>query len=273
MSTNEGKIANGIAGDPLKAEGGGAIQVLVQDAFGNTATDFNGPVWVGVNRAAPNSETTPIGDHFDPTGQSFGVYVKVNAGKGVATFANLFINRASTKYQLAVGSPEFALGTDTSKEFNLDIGAAAKVAFLVQPDRNGVGAYQRITGDGNQIIVAVQDKVGNVVVKDSGRDITMQLATNPDPSNAHLKGRTTIKTQNSIAIFDLLCITATNNATIPDFQLQASADGLGDTLLSDKFPLNASPGGVGRTVPLPDFTVVSPPGNVKVNEPLRSRSG
>src|SRR5262249_58062233 len=66
----------------------------------------------------------------------------------------------------------------------------------------------------------------------------------------------------------LLYIADTNNVTIPDFQLQASAGALGNTLLSDKFPLNPSPGEVGRTVPLPDFTVVTPPGNVRVNEPL-----
>src|SRR5262249_35737423 len=146
LFTNLGKIDNAVAGNSLTSNKG-AIQVLVQDAYGNTATSFNGEVWIGVNRAAPNSLTTPIGSSYDPTGKSFDTYVKVNAVAGVATFPNVFINRASTQYQLAVGSPDVALNTDTSQPFDVSIGEPAQVAFLVGPDPHGVGAYQRITGN------------------------------------------------------------------------------------------------------------------------------
>jgi hypothetical protein len=268
LFANKGVIDSGIAGKALTSNGVG-VQVLVQDRYGNTATDFNGAVWVGVNRAAPNSLTTPIGEQFNARGDGYGTYVKVNAVKGVADFNNkLFINRASTDYQLAVGSPDFGLGTDTSRPFNLDVGAPAQVAFLVQPDPNGVGAYQRLTGNGDQVKVAVEDEVGNVVVTDSGRDISVKLATNPDSGHAVLAGRDTIKDQNGIAVFDLLYITDTNDNPIPGFTLQATAAGLPQSDPSNPFPLNASPGGIGRTIPQPDFTVVTQPGNVGVNQPL-----
>jgi hypothetical protein len=277
LIANGGQIADGVAGTPVLLKSGGAIQVFIQDAYGNTVTD--GPastaaVWLGVNRARPNSLTTPIGDHDDPTGKSFGTYVKVNAVAGVATFPNIFINLASTDYQLAVGSPDFAFNTDTSQPFNESIGAASQVAFLVQPDTQGVGAFQRITGKGNQVIVAVEDRVGNVVKGDSGRNITISLATNPDPTKAALVGRDALKDQDGIAIFDLMYLTDTNDTPIPGFQLQATAGPLGTSPAlppsspSNPFPLNASPGGIGRTIPRPDFTVVTPPGNVGVNQPL-----
>jgi hypothetical protein len=267
LFTNLGEIDNVVAGNPLTSNKG-AIQVLVQDAYGNTAAGFNGAVWIGVNRAAPNSLTTPVGSSFDPTGKSFGTYVKVNAVNGVATFPNVFINRASTQYQLAVGSPDFALNTDTSQPFDVTIGEPAQVAFLVGPDPHGVGAYQRITGDGNQVIAAVEDKVGNIVVKDSGRNITMSLVTNPDPGRAVLAGRDKVQDQQGVAVFDLMYITDTNDNPIPGFQLQASSTGLTTSPLSTAFPLNPSPGGIGRTLPQPNFSVATQPADVPVNTPL-----
>jgi hypothetical protein len=288
-----GAIKSAVAGTNLQLKAGGAIQVFIQDNYGNTVT--TGPastaaIWLGVNRAAPNSLTTLIGDQFDPNSTGFGTYIKVNAVAGVATFPKVFINRASTSYQLAVGSPDFNFNTDTSQPFDVTIGAANKLDFLVQPDPAGKGANQRLTGNGNEIMVAVEDQVGNVITSDSGRNITMILATNPDPDTgshkAALAGQTTLADQNGIAIFDLLYIRKDKNLptaqpNIPGFQLQANASTLPtpNTPLSNPFLLNRAPGLVGvafdasgkqipNAIPLPTFTVNTPPSNVGVNQPL-----
>src|SRR5262249_23060872 len=130
LFTDGGAIANAQgktpqAGTPLKSGSGKDIQVLIQDNYGNTVTTgpaSTAPICIVVNRAKPNSLTTPIGAPPDPTSASFGTYVKVNAVAGVATFSTVIINRASTSYQLAVGSPDFNFNTDTSQPFDLNIG-------------------------------------------------------------------------------------------------------------------------------------------------------
>src|SRR5262249_30741208 len=124
---------------------------------------------------------------------------------------------------------------------------------------------------------------------DSGRDITMTLGANPDPETdparkAALVGRTTVKTQNGVAVFDTMYIHKDKAlpAAVPQidgFRLQASAGSLKASPLSDPFPLKRPSGNVGvkfdadgnpiaNFIPLPTITIEKPPANVPVNQPL-----
>lgn len=256
-------IDNGTAGEYLTANGQ-PIKVQVQDAFGNVVTTATTKIFMGVNRAAPNSETTFLGTGpiaGDPS--TLGVYAIADAVAGVATFDQVYINRASTMYQLAIGTLDAALQTSTSFPFNLVVGAANKVLFAVQPDT--VGSRQRMTGIGNQITAIVTDRVGNVVTGNSTTQITMSLAQ--APGGGTLERRTQLTVKNGVAVFDLMYIENNNTMSVPGYQLQATAMGLPNpTATSNTFTLNPPPGGV--NVPIPDFAVVTQPSNVGVNMPL-----
>src|SRR5207248_2651034 len=94
-----------------------AVQVTVQDAFGNTATGSSASVTVSIG-------TNPSGGTLSGT-------TTVTASAGVATFSNLSIDKSGTGYTLAAASG--ALTGATSSAFNIVPAAASKVAFTVQP--------------------------------------------------------------------------------------------------------------------------------------------
>src|SRR5207302_1975381 len=99
-----------------------AVQVTAQDAQGNTATGFTGNVTVAIG-------TNPS------TGTLAGTKI-VAAVAGVATFAELSIDKAGTGYTLtATGA-----GSATSAAFNITAGAAAQAVFRGEPGTQAAGA-------------------------------------------------------------------------------------------------------------------------------------
>src|SRR2546430_3300025 len=86
-----------------------AVQVTAQDAQGNTATGFTGNVTVAIG-------TNPS------TGTLAGTLTHAAVG-GVATFANLAIDKVGTGYTLtATGA-----GSATSAAFNITAGTATQL--------------------------------------------------------------------------------------------------------------------------------------------------
>src|SRR5207302_11501415 len=134
-----------------------AVQVTALDASNNTATGFTGNVTVAIGTNAG--------------GGTLSGTTTVAASAGVATFANLSIDKAGTGYTLtATGA-----GSATSTAFNITPGTATQLAFTVQPVNTTAGTI--ITP---AVRVTVQDAFGNRVTSfPSGRPtITVAIGTN-----------------------------------------------------------------------------------------------
>src|SRR5437016_4133019 len=152
-----------------------AVQVTVQDAQGNTVTTATTSITVaiGTNPASGTLAGTPT----------------VAAVNGVATFANLSINNPGTGYTLAASATGLTGATSTA--FNISVGAAAKLAFTVQPSNAASGAP--ITP---AVQVAVQDAQGNTVTT-ATTSITVAIGTNP--ASGTLAGTPTVAAVNGVA--------------------------------------------------------------------------
>jgi hypothetical protein len=265
-----------VAGDPLKSNGG-SIEVDVLD-ISNNVVDVSGVVVsVGVNQAAPNSNATLLGQGDDPTNPaSLALYQTATTTNGRAIFKNLFINRASTDYQLAVGTTSFFNYSATvSSEFNVSIGAADQVRFLAQPVAL-VGSRRAIPGDGVTLAAAVTDRVGNVIVGDSTTRVTMGLSVPADaPAGTTLQTgdpagltKTVVK---GVAIFDAIYVDQAapppppHPQNIPGYKLLASSPTLTKSATSREFTVSPPP-----SVPIPTSLDLQtpPPKNLAVNAPF-----
>ena len=122
-----------------------AVQVVVQDASGNTVQGSTNPITL-----------TLVG------GTGLAGTLTVTPQNGVATFSDLTISTAGTGYTLSAASP--ALTSATSASFTISAPSnnpppPAKLAFLQQPSNALVGATISPA-----VQVLVEDANGNVVV-------------------------------------------------------------------------------------------------------------
>src|SRR5207249_901829 len=134
-----------------------AVQAAVQDAQGNTVTTATTSITLAIG-ANPTSEARRVGT----TGA---------AVNGVATFANVSLNRAATGYTLTASAT--GLTSATSSAFTISAGAAAKLVFTVQP--SNVAAEGAMTP---AVQVAVDDAQGNTVTT-ATTSITLAIGVNP----------------------------------------------------------------------------------------------
>src|SRR5579872_1293376 len=180
------------------AAGTGAISatVSIEDASGNVVT------------TATNQVTIAIGTN--PGSGALSGTATATATAGVATFSNLTINNAGTGYTLAASAS--GLTGATSNAFNV-VGAAAKLAFTVQP--TSVGAGVAITS----VAVSVEDSSGNVVPSATNQ-ITIAIGTNP--ATGTLSGTAQVNAVAGVATFTTLSI----NNVGTGYTLTASASGL-----------------------------------------------
>ncbi len=166
-----------------------AVQVAIQDAAGNTATSATLSVTVAIDS--------------NPAGGTLSGTKTVAAVGGVATFANLSIDKAKTGYTLT--ATVAGLTGVTSAAFAVTPGAAARLAWVVEP---GLG----LTLFGNSItpapVVAVQDSLGNMVTGwASNVTLTVQYFHNSAlPSVQHLSGDTMEAAASGVATFPNLRI-------------------------------------------------------------------
>ena len=170
--------ANTVAGASITP----AVTVLVQDANGSTVTN--------------NSSNVTVSLGNNPAGGTLSGAKTAVAVNGVATFSGLSIDKAGTGYTLTAA--DGALTGATSSGFNITVGAAAKLAFVQQPNNAAAGA-----SISPAVTVVVQDAYGNTV---SGDTSNVTLALTPNPSGGTLSGTTTVAAVNSLASFSGLSI-------------------------------------------------------------------
>jgi hypothetical protein len=113
-----------------------------------------------------------------------------NAVAGVATFADLAIDRTGTGYTLSADDGPGGLAATTSTAFNVQAGTGNKLVFLTQPTNTAAGAA--ITPP---LEVAVQDAAGNTIT--SATD-SIRLSLNP---SGNLGGTVGARAVNGIATF------------------------------------------------------------------------
>lgn len=144
-----------------------AVRVTALDAEGNPVTNFSGTVRVAI-------ETNPAGGVLSGT-------TSAPASGGVATFANLSIDKAGDGYRLSASAD--GLNGSVSAAFAITPGSAARLAFTQQP--SNVAQNRPITP---AIRVTAYDLHGNVATTFTSQ-ITLAIGRDGSPlQNATLSG-------------------------------------------------------------------------------------
>ncbi len=189
--TQPGNTAAGAALTP-------SVQVAIQDA------------------AARRSPRRPAPYHRDRQQSGSGSLtgtLTVNAVAGVATFAGLSLTAVGSGYTLTASAA--GLTSATSNAFNITAGAAAGLAFRVQPSNASAGAILNPA-----VRVAVVDATGNTV---TWSHANISLALGAGPAGAVLGGATTMAATAGEATFANLAVALAGTG----YTLVASATGLG----------------------------------------------
>jgi hypothetical protein len=187
-----------------------AVKVTALDSLGNTASSFTGAVAVAIGTnpgSGTLSGTTPI-----------------SAVAGVATFADLSINKLGTGYTLVTSSA--GVTGATSGSFNIVAGSATQLTITVQPTQTTAGAS--ITP---AVKVTALDGIGNVATSFTG-NVTVAIGVNP--AGGTLSGTKTIAAVAGVATFSTLSIDMAGVG----YTLAASASGVTGTT-SNPFTIKA----------------------------------
>lgn len=134
-----------------------AVQVELQDAFGNLATGASAPVTLAIGA--------------NPGGGSLLGSTSAAPAGGVATFPGLSLDKVGAGYTLVAASG--ALPAATSAPFDVSAGAASQLAFVTQPSDADAGAAIAPAPR-----LAVEDAFGNLIAG-STATIAVSLAANP----------------------------------------------------------------------------------------------
>lgn len=184
------------AGSPITP----AVTVSARDALGNLVKTFTANVTVAI---AVNPSTGILSGTKT-----------VAAVAGVATFANLSIDKAATGYRLSANSG--ALTPDTSSAFSVTAGVAAKLVITVQPSNALAGATIAPA-----VQVSAQDALGNVVTTFIN-NVGIAISAGTGTAGATLGGTLSQAAAAGIASFGDLHI----NLTGTGYKLVATAAGL-----------------------------------------------
>lgn len=155
-----------------------AVQVVAQDAAGNTATGYTGDVTVTL---AAN-----------PGGASLSGTTTVAAVSGIATFGDLSLDKSGSGYTLMASAA--GLTSVTSLTFDNIAAAGSQVVFAVQPPATAIAG----AGITPCLQVAVKDGFGNTATAFNG-SVTLEIGTNP--SSGTLSGTTTVAAVAGVATF------------------------------------------------------------------------
>ncbi len=201
-----GTISNVEANETLAS-----IQILIQDATGNTVTTANNSVTISLE-SNPGSATLS------------GTLTK-SAVNGIVTFNDLSLNKIGSGYTLKASSTGL---TDVySGSFDISAGEKSTIAYVVQP----VGASTNTSM--NSFSVEVLDAGGNRVTTTE----TVTISFNNDPSSGvgSLNGTLSQSTVNGLATFNDISI----DFATAGYTLNASVTGL-TSLSSNPFNIFAS---------------------------------
>ena len=157
---------------PSNSTGGIAFgtqpKVTVQDAYGNTVTTDSSSVALTITGG---TGTTGAGLTCTTNPQA--------ASGGVSTFAGCQIDKSGTGYTLT--ATDASLTAAVSSSFNITVGAAAKLGFLLQP-AGAVAATVFTT----QPLVAIQDAGGNTVTTSVASSVTLAITARHRHEQARL---------------------------------------------------------------------------------------
>lgn len=188
------------------------VRVEAHDASGSVVSCFTGNVTVALGS--------------NPGGVTLSGTTTVAAVAGVATFANLAIDKAATGYTLIADAA--GVSAVTSSVFSVAPGAATQLAITVQPNTTVVAM-----GFTPAVAVAGLDPGGNVDTSYRGA-VTIALGTNP--GNATLSGTTTVTAVAGIATFAGVSLDKAGTG----YTLTASASGFA-SVTSGAFTVLAQP--------------------------------
>src|SRR5438093_1593189 len=161
------------------------VQVVAQDALGNTLTSFNGSVTVAL-------ASNPGGDTLSGT-------KTVAAQNGVASFGGLSVAHAGAGYTLqASATISGTTLTVTSNPFTISPAVAKRLVFTGQPSTSPAGAA--ITP---AIQVTARDSFGNTA---TGFAANVTLAIGNNPGGGALSGTPTQTAVGGVASFSGLTI-------------------------------------------------------------------
>lgn len=132
----------------------------------------------GSNVVTASSATVTVAIGTNPGGGTLSGTVSVAATGGVATFANLSINKAGSGYKLVASSA--GLTSATSSSFTVSAGAATELIFTQQPGGGAAG-----TAWSTQPRVAIRDAFGNTVTS-SVVPVTLAITAGSGASGAVL---------------------------------------------------------------------------------------
>ncbi|HEY7685960.1 MAG TPA: hypothetical protein VH833_07650 [Gemmatimonadales bacterium] len=175
------------------------VLVTARDAFGNTAASFAG--------------TVSLGFANNPGQASLLGTTAVSAAAGVASFANVSVDKVGGGYTLTASAT--GLSSATSAPFNVAAGTGTQLAFLVQPSTVVQGA-----SIAPPVEVAIQDQFGNTVTT---RTDVVSMTVGTNPGGATLGGTTSQAASAGIATFNDLTVSAPGAG----YTLDASATSLG----------------------------------------------
>jgi len=190
-----------------------AIQVSAHDAATNVVTTFN------------NNVTMTIGTN--PAGGTLSGTATVAASAGVATFANLSIDKAGTGYKLTATG---GTGSGQSNAFNITAAAATQLVFTTQPVATAAGS-----NISPAIVVTAQDQFNNPATSFANA-ITIAITGGTGKAGATLSGTKTVTAVNGTATFSTLSIDSAGTG----YTLSATATGLVGGFASATF--NITPG-------------------------------
>lgn len=181
------KLAFGV--QPTNTAAGSAISpavtVLVQDASGNTVA------------GATNTVTIALG--ANPGSSTLSGTLSVNAVNGVATFADLSLDKVGTGYTLAASSS--GLTGATSATFNVPAGSATQLVFTQQPSSVVAGA-----SISPAVTVTAKDAQNNTVTS-YATPVSLTLGNNP--GGATLSGGAAVTPVNGVATFPAVSLNRT----------------------------------------------------------------
>jgi hypothetical protein len=170
--------------------------VAAEDRYGNTDPTFNSTVKAGVAN--------------NVSGAALGGTVNQTASSGVATFADLTLNKPGVGYTLKATSGGLAT---TTTPFNVSAGTANQLAVTTLPSPSVTA------GNAFTVVIAAEDQYGFVDQNFNGQ-VSIALATNP--GNTSLGGTLSIGAVKGLATFSNLQL----NVAALGYTLQATSTGL-----------------------------------------------
>ncbi len=189
-----------------------AVQVAMRDANSNVVTSFTGNITVAIL--------------VNPGSSTLSGTTTAAAVNGVATFADLSLDKVGSGYELQAASPGVASGT--SAVFNITPAAAATMVFSVQPSNVVAGA-----AIAPSVQVTARDSFGNLASGFTG-NVTVALGANPGLST--LGGTTTQAAVLGVASFPGLTL----DRVATGYTLTASSAGL-PGITSTTFSVSPAP--------------------------------